>query len=72
VEQEVIETVYTGYANDGRVCFKGEHPGPAAADCCFCWKDGIQSQAGLETLDLTVPAANNFDVRVCLSSEKKS
>jgi hypothetical protein len=29
IETEWIETVYTGYANDGRVCFPGEHPGNA-------------------------------------------
>jgi mRNA capping enzyme, catalytic domain/mRNA capping enzyme, beta chain/mRNA capping enzyme, C-terminal domain len=63
VETEMIETVYTGYANNGRVCFLGEHPSATAA------VGKMESKEKLMGQDLTVPAAN-FDLRVSLSSEK--
>lgn len=63
IETEIIETVYTGYANDGRVCFDGEHPGATPVT------GKLESKEKLVTQDLTIPAAN-FDLRVSLSSEK--
>lgn len=64
IELETVETVYTGYANDGRVCFAGEHPGPTVPT-----PGVMESKEKLVTQDLTIPAAN-FDLRVSLSSEK--
>jgi hypothetical protein len=63
VETELIETVYTGYANHSRVCFDGEHPGTARVI------GKMESKEKLMTQDLTIPAAN-FDLRVSLASEK--
>jgi len=65
VETEVLETVYTGYANGGRVSFEGVHP----SDQPLVGK--MESKQKLmDPLDLNIPAAN-FDLRVSLSSEKE-
>lgn len=63
VETELVETVYTGYSNDGRVCFDGEHPSAKHS------VGKMESKEKLLTRDLTIPAAN-FDFRISLSSEK--
>ena len=64
VETEVVETVYTGYANGGRVCFAGEHPSGQPLVGKMESKEKL-----MHPLDLALPAAN-FDLRVSLSSEK--
>lgn len=63
VETEYVETVYTGFSNDGRICFSGEHPTPQPA------VGKLESKQKLMTMDMTVPAAP-YDIRVNLSSEK--
>jgi len=63
VETEYVETVYTGYQNDGRVCFVGEHPTTKPVI------GKLESKEKLLTMDLAVPAAP-YDIRVNLSSEK--
>jgi len=67
VEHEYTETVYTGYAQDSRVCYQGLHP-PT--------KPHAQPQYGkmeykdkLANMDLTIPAAN-YDLRINLAAEK--
>ena len=62
IEKEMIETVFTGYSNAGRVCFDGEYPTSATIG-------KLESKERLMAQDLTIPAAN-FDVRISLSSEK--
>jgi hypothetical protein len=76
VEKEMIETVYTGYPNAGRVCFDGEHPASATTTVNTTTNNNnsnrigkLESKEKLMTQDLTIPAAN-FDVRISLSSEK--
>ena len=70
IEKEMIETVYTGYPNAGRVCFDGEHPATSTTSSSTHHKIGkLESKEKLMTQDLTIPAAN-FDVRISLSSEK--
>jgi hypothetical protein len=68
IETVTVETVYTGYANDGRACFDGEHPPPAHSK-----KPPVigklESREKLTALKMTLPAAN-FDLRANLSSEK--
>lgn len=63
VETELVETVYTGYANDGRVCFAGEHPSDQPS------LGKLESKDKLALMDLVVPAAH-YDLRMTLSSEK--
>jgi len=72
VETELVETVYTGYANDGRVCFDGEHPpltNGVITTAAAASVGKMESKEKLMTRDLTIPAAN-FDLRISLSSEK--
>lgn len=64
VETIMVETVYTGYPNDGRACFDGEHP---VAGKQVVGK--LESKKKLTTMNITIPAAN-FDLRATLSSEK--
>jgi mRNA capping enzyme, catalytic domain/mRNA capping enzyme, beta chain len=64
IETERIETVYTGYANHGRVCFDGDHPSSSAQGL-----GKMESKQKLLSVDMTIPAAN-FDLRVSLSTEK--
>lgn len=66
-EKELVETVYTGYANHSRVCFEGEHPRQGASTGSVFGK--LESKEKLMTQDLTIPAAN-FDLRLSLSSEQ--
>jgi len=66
VETEYVETVYTGYQNNGRVFFPGDHPN-ASGSASIIGK--LESKQKLLTMDLTVPAAP-YDIRVNLSSEK--
>lgn len=63
VEDEMKETVYTGYSNDSRLCFDGEHPSPNAG------LGKMETKKKLSTLDLTIPAAK-YDLRVAVASEK--
>lgn len=76
VERIVTETVYTGYHNEGRICFDGVHPqewrDPAAIQ-----QKREQGKLGkmefknkLHVLDLAIPAAS-YDCRFTLSYEKK-
>ena len=67
VETELVETVYTGYAHDARVCFPGEHPAPRGRTASVAGQ--MESKEKLMVRDLTLPAAN-FDLRVSLASEK--
>jgi len=66
-EHEYVETVYTGYGNDGRVCYDGMHPptkqGPQPAFGKMEYKDKLAN------MDLTIPAAS-YDMRISLSAEK--
>jgi hypothetical protein len=69
VETELVETVYTGYPNKGRLCYAGEHPPSNQNHVTQPTIGKMESKEKLMELDLTVPAAN-FDMRISLSSEK--
>lgn len=63
VEKELLETIYTGYSNDSRLCFPGEHPSSQPA------MGQMETKDKLLVLDFTIPAAK-YDMRMNLSSEK--
>ena len=67
VEHEYVETVYTGYAQDSRVCYDGFHPPvkPGAAPVY----GKMEYKDKLANMDLTIPAAN-YDMRISLAAEK--
>lgn len=73
VEIEYVETVYTGYANDRRVCYQGMHPPPptkpgsSSSDKPMYGK--MEYKDKLANMDLTIPAAH-YDMRVTLAAEK--
>lgn len=69
MEQEMVETVYTGYPNEGRCCFPGEHDHTANGSSRAPAVGKMESKQKLCTFDVTIPAAN-YDVRINLSSEK--
>lgn len=69
VETSYTETVYTGYSNNGRVCYEGEHPPPSNNKNAPMMIGKMESKEKLVTQDLCLPAANS-DVRITLSSEK--
>ncbi|CAB9512432.1 capping enzyme subunit alpha [Seminavis robusta] len=65
-EHEYVETVYTGYSNDQRICYDGMHPPPAGAP----QKHGkAEYKDKLANMDLTIPAAS-YDMRISLAAEK--
>eukprot|EP00522_Entomoneis_paludosa_P007418 CAMPEP_0172454760 /NCGR_PEP_ID=MMETSP1065-20121228/11651_1 /TAXON_ID=265537 /ORGANISM="Amphiprora paludosa, Strain CCMP125" /LENGTH=746 /DNA_ID=CAMNT_0013207145 /DNA_START=15 /DNA_END=2255 /DNA_ORIENTATION=+ len=63
-EEELIETVYSGYPNGARVCFAVDHDPAKKHDII----GQMESKEKLSTMDLTLPAAP-YDLRVTLSSE---
>jgi hypothetical protein len=65
VETELVETVFTGYPGDRRVCFPGlVQPGDPPAEV-----GQMEYKEKLVQLDLTLPAAK-YDFRISLASEK--
>ena len=66
VEHEYVETVYTGYAQDSRVCYDGYHPAPPGAPTVY---GKMEYKDKLSNMDLTIPAAN-YDMRISLAAEK--
>jgi len=62
-EKEYIETVYTGYSEDKRVCFDGLHPShkPTVGK--------MEHKEKLVVMDLALPAAH-YDMRISLTTEK--
>ncbi|GAX15721.1 mRNA-capping enzyme [Fistulifera solaris] len=62
-EKEYVETVYSGYPNDRRVCYPGLH-GSSHKPLVGI----MESKEKLVTMDLTIPAAN-YDLRIALASE---
>ena len=65
-EHEYVETVYTGYNNDPRVCYDGLHPpkpGSPPKHGKAEYKDKLANR------DLIIPAAN-YDMRISCSAEK--
>lgn len=67
VEHEYVETVYTGYAQDSRVCYPGLHPPTKPGAKPMYGK--MEYKDKLANMDLTIPAAN-YDMRISLAAEK--
>lgn len=64
VETEYVETVYSGYSDDRRVCYNGVHPSNKPDS-----GGKMETKMKLAGIDLTIPAAN-YDLRINLATEK--
>lgn len=65
-EHEYVETVYTGYSNDQRICYDGFHPPQPGSQAKYGkaeYKDKLLNR------DLIIPAAN-YDLRISCATEK--
>lgn len=65
-EEEYVETVYSGYAGERRVCYPGLHTIGRNSNLVGTF----ESKEKLLNMDLTIPAAK-YDMRITLSSEKE-
>jgi mRNA guanylyltransferase len=63
VETEMVETVYSGYEQDRRVCFPGLHPSTKPI------QGKMEHKEKLIVMDLALPAAP-YDMRITLAAEK--
>jgi len=65
VETEYVETVYSGYADSKRVCYRGDHRMGSSSNSV----GKMEIKSKLTGLDLTIPAAS-YDFRMNLATEK--